>query len=110
MTKIPGDCGREGTSTRSRIGRSLLRLQESLQRHAELDGGLESLQAAWQAEWSRREGSIGRRLDRLANRLAVLPERGDAAGLAHAPESATCRLRLVGMTSDADDLDLLLGY
>lgn len=109
MATFP-DAGGERRPVRSRIGRSLLRLQQSLERHAELDGGLDSLLEEWRTEWSRREGAIGRRLELLADRIAGLPEAAVPAPAEPLPGEATCRLRLVGMTGEADDLDLLLGY
>jgi hypothetical protein len=110
MVTLPGAGGEERLTVRSRIGSSLVRLQQSLERHAELDGGLASLLEEWRTRWSRREGEIGRRLDRLAERLEGLPGRAVPVVAEHAPHESTCRLRLVGMTGEPDDLDLLLGY
>ena len=80
----------------SRLGQSLLRLQQSMEQTRAEETRVESLFRSWQAKWSDQRDALSERLRSLESQLDRL-----TAEAARAPAP---RLTLVAFPPDADDM------
>ena len=83
------------TSARSRLGQSLLRLHNHMQQNRQQET-VETAYTAWRDSWSHCNDQLAWRLELIESKLDDLARRAES--------EPACRLSVVGVPADADEM------